>query len=241
VNGDFYIDTSSSTLYGPKTASGWGTGVSLKGNNGTNGTNGNTILNGSGLPDNSLGANGDFYIDTASSTMYGPKAAGAWPPSGVSLKGATGAAGNKVWTGSAAPTNTTPAGSTNASILPDLMQWQTTPLVYNSTDATFDGTTSKFTVNTTGTYLFNVQVMSTVTACYPIFDMNDTGWSTSSIYGYPSIVTTQPLGYQYRGFLNAIVPLTAGDFFKVRLSAQSAIAGCTTTAGGTWMTVTRLN
>src|SRR5690606_27497786 len=29
--GDFYLRTSNSVLYGPKTAEGWGTGVSLKG------------------------------------------------------------------------------------------------------------------------------------------------------------------------------------------------------------------
>lgn len=39
------------------------------------------------------GVNGDFFIDTATSTLYGPKAGGAWP-GGVSIIGATGAAGS---------------------------------------------------------------------------------------------------------------------------------------------------
>ena len=50
----------------------------------------NTVLNGKGAPSNTLGINGDFYIDTATSNIYGPKTAGAWG-SPVSLVGATGA------------------------------------------------------------------------------------------------------------------------------------------------------
>jgi hypothetical protein len=60
------------------------------GTNGTNGTNGNTVLNGTGAPSDSLGANGDFYLDTSAETMYGPKANGSWPGSGTSLVGTAG-------------------------------------------------------------------------------------------------------------------------------------------------------
>ena len=63
------------------------------GANGTNGTNGNTILNGTGAPASSLGNNGDFYIDTAADVLYGPKAGGTWPSTGVSLVGPQGPAG----------------------------------------------------------------------------------------------------------------------------------------------------
>ena len=52
----------------------------------------NTVLNGKGAPSNTLGINGDFYIDTRSLLLYGPKASGKWPlPS--NLQGPTGAAG----------------------------------------------------------------------------------------------------------------------------------------------------
>lgn len=53
------------------------------------GTAGNTIQNGVGAPPNSLGVNGDFYLDTTSSAprLFGPKASGAWPSSGISLIG----------------------------------------------------------------------------------------------------------------------------------------------------------
>jgi len=56
---------------------------------GTNGVDGKSLLNGSGVPSNSLGTNGDFYIDNASHYIFGPKAAGIWPP-GVDLRGAAG-------------------------------------------------------------------------------------------------------------------------------------------------------
>lgn len=42
----------------------------------------NTIWNGSGLPSNSLGSSGDFYINVVSMVMYGPKA-GTWPTTGI--------------------------------------------------------------------------------------------------------------------------------------------------------------
>jgi hypothetical protein len=45
---------------------------------GTNGTNGKTVLNGAAPPSGGVGADGDFYIDTAGDDIYGPKAAGAW-------------------------------------------------------------------------------------------------------------------------------------------------------------------
>ena len=58
----------------------------------------NTILNGKGAPKISIGIDGDFYIDTRSMLMYGPKKKGRWPtpsnlqgPTGPS--GATGSAG----------------------------------------------------------------------------------------------------------------------------------------------------
>ena len=53
----------------------------------------NTILNGKGAPKSSLGIDGDFYIDTRSLLLYGPKAKGKWPTP-QSIQGPTGPAGN---------------------------------------------------------------------------------------------------------------------------------------------------
>ncbi|MGO9022597.1 MAG: hypothetical protein ACLQVJ_30040 [Syntrophobacteraceae bacterium] len=63
------------------------------GANGTNGTNGNTIWSGAGAPASGTGNNGDWYINTSTWSIYGPKASGAWPGSGTSLVGPTGATG----------------------------------------------------------------------------------------------------------------------------------------------------
>jgi len=52
----------------------------------------NTVLNGKGAPANTLGINGDFYIDTRSLMISGPKTNGKWPSS-RSLQGANGTNG----------------------------------------------------------------------------------------------------------------------------------------------------
>lgn len=47
---------------------------------GTSGPRGNGWLSGVGVPSNSLGFDGDYYINTSvPGVFYGPKAAGAWP------------------------------------------------------------------------------------------------------------------------------------------------------------------
>jgi hypothetical protein len=98
VNGDFYINTTVWTIYGPKASNIWPAPVSIigptgaTGSNGSNGTNGNGILNGVVAP-TTEGVNGDFYIDIASFLLYGPKSGGAWG-SGVSLVGPQGVDGD---------------------------------------------------------------------------------------------------------------------------------------------------
>lgn len=53
----------------------------------------NTILNGKGAPKNSLGIDGDFYIDTRSLLLFGPKIKGKWPTP-QSIQGPIGPSGN---------------------------------------------------------------------------------------------------------------------------------------------------
>ncbi len=59
----------------------------LAGPAGPAGANGNTVLNGSGAPQSAVGANGDFYLDTAATCLYGPKASGDWPGACTSMLG----------------------------------------------------------------------------------------------------------------------------------------------------------
>ena len=109
--GDFYLDLSSSELYGPKTASGWGTAVSIqgekgdrgatgakgdkgdKGATGAKGQDGSQFLSGTSTPSSSLGNVGDFYFRTSTSVLYGPKTSSGWG-SGTSLKGPKGDKGD---------------------------------------------------------------------------------------------------------------------------------------------------
>ena len=54
------------------------------------GTVGNTVHNGNGAPLVTVGNIGDFYLDVASVTLYGPKTTLGWPASFVSLVGPQG-------------------------------------------------------------------------------------------------------------------------------------------------------
>jgi hypothetical protein len=72
------------------------------GSNGTSGLDGKTVLNGNSNP-TSQGVDGDFYINTSTSMLFGPKANGSWP-TGISLVGPQGPAGQTGLTGPAGAT-----------------------------------------------------------------------------------------------------------------------------------------
>lgn len=106
VNGNFYwvtvagntnIDGISSWSVGNvivfnTTTNKWEKGTMGTGTPGPSGANGNTVLNGTVAPTSGVGVNGDFYINTATNQIYGPKASGAWPAA-VSLVGPAGPSG----------------------------------------------------------------------------------------------------------------------------------------------------
>ena len=73
-----------------------GTPVDLKGPTGGEGADGRTLLNGNGIPSNSIGEAGDFYIDTTNDDIYGPKTT-VWgaATSLVGPQGNTGPKGDK--------------------------------------------------------------------------------------------------------------------------------------------------
>lgn len=89
-NGDYYLNENSGEMYGPKDDSGWGNPIIvLKGEDGQDGEDGSQIHSGSGVPDDSLGAVGDFYMDKDNYDMYGPKTENGWGTP-ITLKGADG-------------------------------------------------------------------------------------------------------------------------------------------------------
>jgi hypothetical protein len=118
VNEDFYINTTTNTIFGPKSGNTWPPGVSTEGYTGSigftgpsgpTGTNGNSVLNGTVNPTSFIGVNGDFYINTATNTIFGPKSGSTWPL-GILLDGPTGPTGYATNTGATGPTGYT--GST---------------------------------------------------------------------------------------------------------------------------------
>jgi hypothetical protein len=66
----------------------------VQGPQGEPGADGLTILNGTTAPASGLGVDGDFYVRTSNWTIYGPKAAGAWPAA-QSLVGPAGQQGDQ--------------------------------------------------------------------------------------------------------------------------------------------------
>ncbi len=62
------------------------------GTNGTNGIDGKTVWNGTDDPAGGTGVNGDFYINTTTHFIFGPKTGGAWG-AGTSLVGPQGPPG----------------------------------------------------------------------------------------------------------------------------------------------------
>jgi hypothetical protein len=91
---------------------------------GPTGANGNTILNGIIAPSNSIGVNGDFYINTATEQIYGPKTAGVWgaPTSLVGTPGTNGDDGGIGPQGPQGPVGTTIPGGL---IITDVLTSQT--------------------------------------------------------------------------------------------------------------------
>lgn len=100
TDGDFYINTSTDTIYGPKTGGAWGSGTSLVGATGATGPAGPTgpagastaWHDGTGAPSAGLGANGDYYLNDANGDVYF-KASGSWSVV-ANIKGATGSTGS---------------------------------------------------------------------------------------------------------------------------------------------------
>ena len=73
----------------------------------------NTVLSGAGVPAKTLGIDGDFYIDTKTMNMYGPKKNNSWPLP-VSLRGPQGPAGIAGSDGKNASTSSVSAGAAGA-------------------------------------------------------------------------------------------------------------------------------
>ena len=117
---DFYLDTSSGRLYGPKANGSWGSPLQLQsgaagptgvtgatgaagqsftgptgdaGVTGPTGSYGSSVLAVAGTPNINVGRDGDIAFDVSGKQFFGPKAAGSWPAA-VSIAGPTGPTGS---------------------------------------------------------------------------------------------------------------------------------------------------
>ena len=108
--GEFYFRTDTTQLYGPKGSGVWPPPVNLVGTTGAQGvpgTPGSRIHHGTDVPLANLGIDGDLYLRSDTTELYGPKASGAWPALGTSLVGPAGldgADGKTLLTGTIPPT-----------------------------------------------------------------------------------------------------------------------------------------
>jgi len=195
VDGDFYINTLTNKLFGPKAGTWPVTGVNMvgpqgaqgpagptgatgavgaagatgatgatgpQGSNGAVGLAGTAVLSGSGDP-TTQGGNGDFYINTATMTMSGPKASGVWP-GGAALTGSQGATGAQGAQGPLGPTGSTGpqgiqgpagvAGSQGTGGVTSVMVAGNAALSGTVDPADAIGVTGAFYVNTTTNMLF---------------------------------------------------------------------------------------
>ena len=73
-NGDYFINTLTSELYGPKTDAGWGAPIRFGSSNIAEAK----ILSGAGIPSPRTGTEGDWYIDLSTHKLYGPKTSNQW-------------------------------------------------------------------------------------------------------------------------------------------------------------------
>ena len=211
------------------------------------GTNGNGVLNGNVVPSNLQGTNGDFYINTSTNTIYGPKANGSWP-SGVSMvgpagatgpqgaqgiQGSTGAAGATGATGPqgpAGPTGATgPAGATgpqgpsgilaNGTTAGNTPYWNGTQWVTNSSNIFNNGG--------------NIGIGTVAPNASAALEVN----STTKGFLLPSMTQAQrnAIATPATGLLIYQTDQTAG-FYYYNGSAWTAIAGAGGGGGGTGST-----
>jgi hypothetical protein len=94
VDGDYYLNSSTGDVYGPKASGAWpgSPTANIKGTNGASGV-GSKWLSSIGVPSNSAGVDGDFYLNASTGDYWGPKVSGAWTSSVGNLKGPAGTTG----------------------------------------------------------------------------------------------------------------------------------------------------
>ncbi len=202
---------------------------------GTAGLNGKTILSGTANPTAGLGTIGDFYLNTNTNTLFGPKTSGTWPATGTSLTGpagpgySNGTTTNQImyWNGTAWTTLNPGSNGQTLTICNGVLTW-TTGGICPASLATLTTTTVSSITSTTASSGGNIS--------------NDGGgaitargviWSTTQ---NPTIaLTTKTVdGTGTGSFTSSITGLSPGTVYYVRAYATNS-AG---TAYGNQQTLT---
>lgn len=247
--GDYYLNTTTNTLIGPKQLSGWPVaGVSLVGPAGQNGATGATgatgpaglpgspgapgtpgapgadgskIFSGTTTPSPSLGAIGDYYLNTTTYTLIGPKTGAGWPGSGLLLKGADGASGLPGANG--APGAQGPAGADGGAKILDFIN------VTSTSNNTIAGTMTSdmLLVNTTvASVTINVPNLDNTT--FPIGMQLIVAWDTWDNDPPATTVTFAPVGSAVIRSANSMLKL------RTRYSTATLIKQAQNGAITTW-------
>lgn len=113
------------------------------GQDGIDGADGNTVLSGAGDPTSSDGVNGDYWINTTTHYLFGPKTGGVWP-AGVSLVG-----------GGSSSSIDSARVYRNSAYTTSVTAWQKVPLntVDYDTNSIWDATNTRFVPKQAGYYL----------------------------------------------------------------------------------------
>jgi hypothetical protein len=200
------------------------------------GADGSTVLNGSGAPTgNSLGRDGDFYIDTQADVFYGPKAGGAWPLTGTSLAGPAGPAGSTGPAGATGPAGPQgPAGTGGSTVL-------------NGTGAPGGslGNDGDFYIDTAADVLYGpktggiwpapgVSLVGSPGAAGPAGPAGTTGQQSTTVYGTGAVTVTPSQGFVLVPGVTQTVTVTANSLVLVSTGGGAKTLG---TADTSWSNV----
>ena len=145
--------------------------------------------------------------------------------------------------------NVTYTAVTNIS-LPDVVDFESSTVLPSAGVGTWTNTTGTtapdtYTVGTNGAgwYLIDIQFMDiNGVQPVPMVDINNTGYSGSSLYGTGASYSIVANPYRGRGSLQRLVYLAVGNTFKVRALSSSTALGPTLTAdGSSYVRVMKMN
>lgn len=212
IDGDFYIDTATDTIYGPKASGSWPAGVvyvGATGATGATGADGSTVLSGSGAP-TTEGSDGDFYIDTDNLNIYGPKASGTWPLAATRIVTGSSRAYSLIALGSNQAITTATVSAVDWSSSTDESTWQPAD----------GGSSQRFWLGNNGTF--------TTTHAAETITKSTHGFTT----GEGPLRLTNSGGALPTGFATATdywVIVVDANTFKLATTRANAIAGTTVT------------